>query len=193
MRPYGPVTVDGNFLEKSPGKMKASAWGGWGLRTRTGLGMAKKGVGGVRPGEGVWACGPPGQAPMRRQADDETLFKTAMRIQSRAIRRCGELLEEISPAHGANQNISGDAPTKVVTRKDAAREAGLLSRSAIIDGKAHLRTIRLVLIRARNRGRRQSRVGCVRVHSAEVPNHLKSLNYWAGRGSTPTNRAGKRP
>jgi len=48
----------------------------------------------------------------------------ADRIQARAIRRAGELLKEIEPQRGANQNISGGAPTKV-TRASAARDAGL--------------------------------------------------------------------
>ena len=60
-----------------------------------------------------------------RQASDERLFKMAMRIQARASRRCGELLEQIQPARGANQNIKGDAPPKVATRASVARAAGL--------------------------------------------------------------------
>jgi hypothetical protein len=48
-----------------------------------------------------------------------------MRIRSRAIRRCGELLRQVEPARGANQNIGeGDHP-KVPARKDVAAAAGL--------------------------------------------------------------------
>jgi hypothetical protein len=48
----------------------------------------------------------------------------ARRIQARAYERCGELLKQIEPAHGANQNIrEGDLPN--VTRESAATEAGL--------------------------------------------------------------------
>jgi hypothetical protein len=39
----------------------------------------------------------------------------ALRIKGRAIRRMGELLQEIKPARGANQNIEGDASLKVLT------------------------------------------------------------------------------
>lgn len=41
------------------------------------------------------------------------------------MRRAGELLKQIEPGHGRNQNISRDAPTKVLTRKGAAGEAGM--------------------------------------------------------------------
>jgi hypothetical protein len=52
----------------------------------------------------------------------------ADRIQTRAIRRAGELLHEIAPANGANQNIGDGADPKVLTRKDAAEAAGLSER-----------------------------------------------------------------
>jgi hypothetical protein len=64
-------------------------------------------------------------ASYARQAEDETLLNTATRIKARAIRRCGELLREIKPAKGANQNIRGGAPPKVHTRTEAAKGAGL--------------------------------------------------------------------
>jgi hypothetical protein len=53
-----------------------------------------------------------------------------MRIQSRAVRRCGELLKQISPARGANQNIRDGAVPKV-TRENAARDAGLSERQQV--------------------------------------------------------------
>lgn len=46
----------------------------------------------------------------------------AMRIQVRAVRRCGELLNAIEPATGAHLK-SGSAPT--LSRKQAAKDAGL--------------------------------------------------------------------
>jgi hypothetical protein len=52
------------------------------------------------------------------------MHKMADRIQARAIRRCGELLKEIKPAHGANQNIQEGTLPKV-TRESAAEDAGL--------------------------------------------------------------------
>jgi hypothetical protein len=51
-------------------------------------------------------------ASYAHQADDDTLQKMAVRIQARAIRRCGELLNQIEASKGGR-------PTQ------AAREAGL--------------------------------------------------------------------
>jgi len=59
-----------------------------------------------------------------KQAQDDELHKMAARIQGRAIRRVGELLQELEPKRGANQNIRGGTPPKV-TRTSAARDAGL--------------------------------------------------------------------
>ena len=64
-------------------------------------------------------------ASYARQADDESLFQMATRIKARAIRRYGELLKQIEPAKGANQNIRGVDPPKVHTRTEAAKAAGL--------------------------------------------------------------------
>ena len=57
--------------------------------------------------------------------------KTALRIRDLAMRRCGELLKEIEKKHGANQNISAREGTKVLSRKDAAEEAGLSKKAAV--------------------------------------------------------------
>ena len=54
----------------------------------------------------------------------------ADRIQARAIRRCGELLKQIEPKQGANQNIRDGADMKVLTRTQVAQEAGLSERRA---------------------------------------------------------------
>ncbi len=43
---------------------------------------------------------------------------------SRAIRRCGELLTQTEPAHGANQNIMKGAVPKI-TRESVATTAGV--------------------------------------------------------------------
>jgi len=66
-------------------------------------------------------------ASYARQAHDDELLKTAMRIQARALRRAGELLKSIEPAHGANQNIK-DGAVPIVGRIAAAEEAGLSER-----------------------------------------------------------------
>jgi hypothetical protein len=58
------------------------------------------------------------------QAEDESLLNYAKRIRARAIRRQGELLKEIKPAKGSNQNIRVGAHPKV-TRKSVAASAGL--------------------------------------------------------------------
>jgi len=42
-----------------------------------------------------------------------------------AIRRADELLKQIEPGHGLNQNIADGAVSKVLTRTDAARDAGM--------------------------------------------------------------------
>lgn len=50
------------------------------------------------------------------------------RIQARAIGRAGEILAQIEPANGANQNIgAGDVPN-VLTRTQAAEDAGMSDR-----------------------------------------------------------------
>lgn len=72
-----------------------------------------------------WADKAAALASYAKQAEDEELMKMAIRIRDRAIRRAGELLKQIPPARGANQNIGGGVPTKVLTRKDAAEGAGM--------------------------------------------------------------------
>jgi hypothetical protein len=57
-----------------------------------------------------------------RQANDEQLQKMALRIQARAIRRCGELMNEIEPGKNRFDRQEGDLPPN---RKAAATEAGL--------------------------------------------------------------------
>ena len=73
----------------------------------------------------AWADKAAALASYAKQAEDETLLKMATRIKARAVRRAGELLKQIDPKHGANQNIKeGDHPN-VKTRSQAAREAGM--------------------------------------------------------------------
>ena len=72
-----------------------------------------------------WANKAEAMASYARQAKDDTLRKMADRIQARAIRRCGELLKQVPPAHGANQNIKEGALPNVLTREIAAADAGL--------------------------------------------------------------------
>jgi hypothetical protein len=69
-----------------------------------------------------WANKAEALASYARQAEDETLFRLAKRIQGRAVRRAGELLKEIN-GKGNNQH-SGGTPTKL-TQREAAEQAGL--------------------------------------------------------------------
>ncbi len=72
----------------------------------------------------TWADKAEAMASYAKQSKDDSLRKMADRIQARAIRRCGELLKQIEPANGANQNIrEGNHPK--VTREMAAADAGL--------------------------------------------------------------------
>ncbi len=63
-------------------------------------------------------------------AQDNTLYETAQRIHGRAIKRCGELLAQITPApagrHSEKQK-SGAAPTPI-SRRSAGDDAGLSER-----------------------------------------------------------------
>ena len=73
----------------------------------------------------AWANKAEALASYARQAKDETLRKMAERIQARAIRRCGELLKQIPAQQGANQNIQEGTLPNVLTRTEAATQAGL--------------------------------------------------------------------
>lgn len=64
-------------------------------------------------------------ASYAKQAKDDSLLQIATRIKARAERRLGELLKEIEPQQGANQNIRAGARPKVQTRKAAAADAGV--------------------------------------------------------------------
>jgi len=71
-----------------------------------------------------WADKAAALASYAKMSKDDSLRKMAERIQARAIRRCGELLRQIEPAHGANQNIS-EGDRTIVTRSSLAEDAGL--------------------------------------------------------------------
>lgn len=72
-----------------------------------------------------WADKAAALASYAKQAEDEELEKMAVRIRGRAVRRMGEILKQIEPQRGANQNIQADDHHKVLTRTDAARDAGI--------------------------------------------------------------------
>jgi hypothetical protein len=75
----------------------------------------------------TWSDKAAALASYARQAKDDSLAIYARRIQARALRRAGELIKQIEPARGANQNIQDGAVPKV-TRESAARDAGLSER-----------------------------------------------------------------
>jgi hypothetical protein len=77
-----------------------------------------------------WADKAAALASYAKQADDKTLYTLAVRIQSRAIRRAGELLEEVD-GRGALPK-SGGAPTFTrPSRQDAATAAGMSKDQAV--------------------------------------------------------------
>ena len=78
-----------------------------------------------------WADKAAALASYAKMANDESLMDMAARIRGRAIRRAGELLQQIEARKGANQNIGTATDTKVLTRKDAAEQAGMSKRQAV--------------------------------------------------------------
>lgn len=64
-------------------------------------------------------------ASYAKQAGDETLRKTADRIQARAIRRCGELLRAIKPSDAPGRPRANGGGTPTISRAQAAKDAGL--------------------------------------------------------------------
>ncbi len=69
-----------------------------------------------------WADKAEALASYAKQAQDEGLRKMADRIQARAIRRCGQLLEEMKPRVNRHDSRKGSDPPP---RHEAARSAGL--------------------------------------------------------------------
>jgi hypothetical protein len=59
-----------------------------------------------------------------RQANDDTLFHMAMRIHARAIRKAGDLLQNISSAQGMRTDRLQEGDRAKSPRNEAAREAG---------------------------------------------------------------------
>lgn len=73
-----------------------------------------------------WADKAAALASYAKQADDPTLQQFALRIQSRAIRRCGELLQTFNKGVGAPmKNRDGDGP---ISQHEAGIDAGMSER-----------------------------------------------------------------
>jgi hypothetical protein len=68
-----------------------------------------------------WAKKAEALASYAKQADDDTLHKFALRIQARAVRRCGELLKKFD-ARGAHRK-NGGATTS--SQRQTAKQAGM--------------------------------------------------------------------
>ena len=76
-----------------------------------------------------WADKAQALASYARQADDDELHKTAIRIQSRAIRRCGELLKEYqAPGARTDKPSNGDGTR---SQRQAAEQAGMSKRQEV--------------------------------------------------------------
>lgn len=71
-----------------------------------------------------WADKAAALASYAKQAEDETLLKMATRIKARAVRRSGELLNQIEPGQGARDGKRGEG-NHTPLRSDVAREAGM--------------------------------------------------------------------
>ena len=76
-----------------------------------------------------WADKAEALAVYAKQANDPELRQMADRIQARAMRRAGELLQEIAPATGAKTDLQPrDGADPKLTRAQAAEDAGLSER-----------------------------------------------------------------
>lgn len=78
----------------------------------------------------AWADKAAALASYARQADDESLMKMATRIRGRAIRRVGELLEQINGRGTRTDQLSVADDTKL-TQRQAAADAGLSKRQQV--------------------------------------------------------------
>lgn len=76
-----------------------------------------------------WADKAAALASYAKQADDDRLMKTAMRIQARAIRRAGELLETFNKGVGRPKENGTGADT--ISQRKAAERAGMSKRQEV--------------------------------------------------------------
>jgi hypothetical protein len=67
----------------------------------------------------------------KKQADDDTLHQFAMRIQARAIRRCGELLKTFQMAPQGGRPKANGAGAATVSQREAAEKAGMSKRQEV--------------------------------------------------------------
>lgn len=75
-----------------------------------------------------WANKAEALAAYARMADDDTLRKLADRIQARAVRRVGELLQQFRPAPGTRVDLEPRVPGEPRTISELAMDANLSGR-----------------------------------------------------------------
>lgn len=71
-----------------------------------------------------WADKAAALASYAKQADDDELMKMATRIRDRAIRRAGELLQQLD-GRGGDRSKSEGGHTSAISQAEAARDAGM--------------------------------------------------------------------
>jgi hypothetical protein len=72
-----------------------------------------------------WADKSAALASYAKQGADKEMENTAMRIRARAIRRCGELLDQIEKKQGGDRRDQRGGKSPLVSRKSAAKAAGM--------------------------------------------------------------------
>lgn len=73
----------------------------------------------------TWSDKAAALAAYAKQAQDSTLHNLALRIQQRAQRRMGELLQQLPSARGANLTAAGREGAHPISRQSVATDAGL--------------------------------------------------------------------
>ena len=78
-----------------------------------------------------WADKAQALASYARQADDDTLHKMANRIQARAVRRCGELLQTFKTGPKGGRPNKNSTPGDTVSQRQAANGAGMSKKREV--------------------------------------------------------------
>lgn len=78
-----------------------------------------------------WADKAAALASYAKQADDETLHDFATRIRARAVKRCGQLLEDFQAHPGPGRPKGNGTGTDTISQRQAAVDAGLSKRQEV--------------------------------------------------------------
>jgi hypothetical protein len=97
---------------------------------RIGLGTKSGQTPALHCGLPDWSDKAAALASRAQQADDDALQKLAMRIQSRAVRRCGELLKTFDAQGKRTDKLSNGDDTKW-SQREAAERAGISKRQQV--------------------------------------------------------------